>query len=346
MRGFVSRLGSNVERLRFFASAVFAALLLLNPAAARAQTPSAYPAPPVYPAPYAHEIPDAAPLQFEVGARFWYASGGRFQKTLYDTSGAQLLSRLTWTGETGKSGEGYFNVTDKGVFLKGYLGIGRFSRGNLQDEDFPPFPPPFAADPYSSTNSAAGKGDLSYGSIDLGYYPLATADAKLGGFVGYHFYQEKMNAFGCTQEATNPDFCVPSIPNSVLVLTQKNNWHSLRVGAAGEVTIAPGLKLSGDAAYLPYVKLAGADTHWLRLGIDFNGPTPETGHGTGMQFEGVVSYAFNEYLTVGAGGRYWRMQVPNGLAHFEDSVIGGASPQVEKFQTNRYGAFVQVGLKY
>jgi hypothetical protein len=139
---------------------------------------------------------------------------------------------------------------------------------------------------------------------------------------------------------------VPSFPNSVLVLSQANDWYSARVGVAGEVTLAPNLKLSGDAAYLPYVKLKGADTHWLRLGIDFSGPTPETGHGTGMQFESVLSCNFNDYLSLGVGGRYWRMDAPHGTAHFDESVIGGASAQVEKFQTNRYGVFVQLGLKY
>ena len=329
-------------RLSPFAAGVAGAALALFPAALKAQTPyPAYPAPPVYPAPYGREIPGAGPLEFEVGARYWYASGGKFQKTLYDTTGSLLVSRLTWTGETGQSGEGYFNVTDKGVFVKGYLGIGNLAHGNLQDEDFPP-----VIAPYSSTNSNAHEGHLSYGSVDLGYYFLDTAEAKLGAFGGYHFYREKMSAFGCTQTQTNPAICVPSIPDSVLVLTQQNTWHSVRAGAAGEVTLAPGLKLSGDAAYLPYVTLKGADTHWLRLGIDFSGPTPETAHGTGMQFEGVLSYAFNEYLSLGVGGRYWRMQAPHGLAHFEDSFIGGASPQVEKFETNRYGAFVQVGIKY
>ena len=67
-----------------------------------------------------------------------------------------------------------------------------------------------------------------------------------------------MNAFGCVQTASNPG-CVPSIPASVRVLSQDNHWYSARVGVAGEATIAPNLKLSGDAAYLPFVKLVAAD---------------------------------------------------------------------------------------
>jgi outer membrane protease len=282
----------------------------------------------------------ASPLEFEVGARYWYSSG-KEQKTLYDGTGAVRLSRLTWTGETGNSAEGYFNIKDASVFVKGYFGVGILGGGNLQDEDFPAF----GFSPYSSTNSNAKNGHLSYASMDLGYYFLDTARAKLGPFIGYHYYRENMNAFGCTQTATNPAVCVPSISDSVRVLSQLNNWYSARVGAAGEWMIVPNLKLSGDAAYLPYVKLKAADTHWLRLGITFDGPTPETAHGTGMQFESMLTYYFNDNLSLGVGGRYWRMDAPHGTAHFEDSTLSGG-PQVEKFKTDRYGAFVQLGLKY
>jgi len=306
-------------------------LALLYPAALVAQTP--------YPAPYGAENPQAGPLEFEFGTRYWYSTG-KAQKTLFDSAGAAQLSRLTWTGEIGRSYEGYFNITSANVFTKGYFGVGMLHGNNLQDEDFPPL-----TAPYSSTNSDAKTGRLSYASLDLGYYLWDTTAAKLGGFVGYHFYREKMNAYGCVQTTTNPDVCVPSFPNSVLTLTQENQWYSARVGIAGEVKLAPNLKLSGDAAYLPYVKLAAQDIHWLRLGIDFSGPTPETAHGTGMQFESVLSYYFNDYLSLGVGGRYWRMDAPHGTAHFEESTLLGG-PQVEKFVSNRYGVFVQLGLKY
>jgi outer membrane protease len=322
---------------------MFAALM---PSALLAQTtyPYPYPAPsypsPSYPYPYGQTIPNAPPLEFELGARYWY-SAGKSQKTLYDGTGALLLSRLTWTGETGHTGEAYFNITDKGVFAKGYVGVGVLAGGKIQDEDFPP-----VTAPYSSTDSKAGGGHLSYATADLGYYILNGAAGKLGPFVGYNVFRERMNAFGCTQTATNPGICLPSIPDSVRVLSQENTWHSVRVGAAGEVMLAPNLKLSGDAAYLPYVRLSGADTHWLRLGIDFTGPTPETGRGHGMQFEGILSYYFSDNVSLGVGARYWRVEVPNGTAHFEDSTGGAFGPQVEKFRTDRFGGFVQLGVKY
>ena len=92
----------------------------------------------------------------------WYSSG-KTKKTLYDSTGALQISRLTWTGQTGHSAEGYFNIAQTGVLLKGYFGLGVLAGGNLQDEDFPP-----VVVPYSSTNSQAKESRLGYASIDLG----------------------------------------------------------------------------------------------------------------------------------------------------------------------------------
>lgn len=311
---------------RGFAFAAVAALVICCPAALAQSHP-----------PYM-----LSPLSnsYEVGTRYWY-SVGKFDKTLFDGTGSLLLSKLTYDG-IAHTGEVYVNIADpKNWLLKGTAGIGSFSGKKLRDQDFN-LP---LAEPYSSTDSDLKKSTLNYASIDFGYYPWRGERGKLGGFVGYHYLHEKLNAYGCTQTGGNSEICVPTIPSSVLGITQENMWHSLRVGVVGDVMLTPNLRLSAEAAYLPYVKLDGADWHWLRIGTDFNGPTPETGRGKGVQFEAILSYMVNEYFTIGVGGRYWRMSVPNGTAHFEQSTIDGG-PQVEKFQTDRYGVFVQAGLKY
>ena len=313
------------------ANIVVAMLALLYSSASQAQGD--------YPLRGSWDRPPADEVKVEGGIRFWYSSG-KNHKTLFDQSGALQISKLSWTGETGKSAEAFFSITQSGVFARGYFGLGSLGGGNLQDEDFPP-----VIAPYSSTDSIAKDGRLRYANLDIGYYLLDTTIGKLGPFVGYHFYGEKMNANGCTQTATNPAICVPGISSAVRVITEKDDWYSFRVGVAGEFNIAPNWKISGDAAYLPYVKLKGFDTHWLRLGIDFSGPIPETAHGTGMQFEGVLTYNFNDYFNIGVGGRYWRMAAPHGQAHFDEVTLGGSAQKI-KFETSRYGAFVQLGLKY
>jgi outer membrane protease len=317
---------------------IFAFFALLIPHGAQAAD---YDGSPLYP-PELYELRPS--LEIDVGVRYWYSTG-KTQMRLFDSTGSIPVSRLTWDDQTGHSGEGYFNIRQSDYFLKGYIGAGVLTSGKLKDEDFPLLP---GFPTYSSTNGSSKDGDLRYLSIDFGYYLLNSSSAKLGGFVGYHYDSEKMNAYGCTQTAGNPDVCVPSISGSVKVITQSYRWSSVRLGIAGEVELLPNLKLSGDAAWLPYTSLRGSDTHWLRLGsgpTDFTGATPQTGSGTGMQFEGIATYMFTNNVTLGVGGRYWRMEAPNAKAHFEDSTLNGG-PQVEKVKMDRYGVFVQLGVKY
>jgi opacity protein-like surface antigen len=284
--------------------------------------------------------------QIESGARFWYSTG-KTKKDLFDVPGTALVSRLTYTGLNGYSGESYARADHRmGFFLKGYLGTGKLSNGNLQDEDFPPF-----LVPYSSTNSSQRDGSISYGSVDAGYNFWRTPTGKLGAFAGYHYYQERLNAYGCMQNGLNPGICgAPGIPNNILVISQDNKWHSLRIGLNGDVALMNNLVLSGDAAWVPYGWLDGKDTHWLRINTPggFAGPTPEDGRTRGVQLEALLNWFVTPNFTIGVGGRYWSMEVPNGKSHFEVSAlpVGAFAAQVEKWKTERYGAFVQAGVKW
>jgi outer membrane protease len=288
-------------------------------------------------------VPQPVPaFQGEFGARFWYASE-KTGKSLYDPAPSDaMISRLTYSGMTTAAGELFGRLTfTNGIFLKGYAGVGGLLGGNLRDEDFPP-----GINPYSSTNSNQHNGELAYASADLGYDVLRGGDFRVGAFAGYHYFNEAINAYGCTQTVTNPVVCQPPVPNSIEVISQHNYWQSLRLGLDGSVLIGQRFKLTGEAVWLPYVFLNGADTHWLRIGSavgDFTGPIPEDGRGQGYQFEALLSYQVTEYGSVGIGARYWHMQT-NGSDH-ESFVGGGAvSPPVE-WKADVYGVFVQGSLK-
>jgi hypothetical protein len=106
--------------------------------------------------------------------------------------------------------------------------------------------------------------------------------------------------------------------------------------------LTPQLKLTADAAYLPYVKFAGVDNHPQRAGEGASTRSPEHGVGTGVQVEGVVSYDITEQFSVGVGGRYWSMQVPKGLTNFfsTDDFI------VQRFSTEQAAVFAQGSYKF
>jgi len=279
-------------------------------------------------------IPDA---EIEVGGRVWY-SNGRFQKDLGGFNPSQsnmLISRLAYES-TGTTGEVFGRMdTVSNIFVKGLIGGGKLLSGNMHDEDWL-FDDGIA---YSNTASSV-KGDLAYATFDAGYSVFRGPSANVGAFIGFNYYRENKTAYGCTQIA-NPVICVPTIPNSVPGITEDDKWYSFRLGINGVVTIWDRLKLTADAAYLPFVAFRGTDNHLQRTDVS-DTISPETGGGQGVQLEAILSYAFADCFNVGLGGRYWAMWAPGGNT---DAFSQGGPPQTMPVRTERYGAFVQASYK-
>jgi len=279
--------------------------------------------------------------QFEFGGRVWYSSG-RFQKDLGglpDQSLSNLLvSRLTYNS-TAASGELFGRVdTPVNVFLKGFIGGGKITSGDMHDEDWLAFN---GSVPYSNTASSV-KGDLAYGTFDAGYSLFRGPNANVGGFIGFNYYRENKSAYGCAQIANPFSDCVPSTPNSVLGIVEDDKWYSLRLGVNGVFTIWDRLKLTADAAYLPFVAFRGTDNHLLRTDVT-DTVSPETGQGQGVQLEAILSYAFANGLNIGAGGRYWATWAPGAYIN----IFGTPCPcQTLPVKTERYGAFLQASYKF
>jgi hypothetical protein len=136
----------------------------------------------------------------DFGMRFWFGNG-KTGKSLYDTTGTSLVSRLTYNGLLVFGGEAFTRFDfDNGWFLKGYAGGAGLFEGKLRDEDFPPL-----TNPYSATLSGTNNGSKIYGSIDGGFKIFRGPDFHVGTFIGYHFMRDTLNAYGCGQIANNPD---------------------------------------------------------------------------------------------------------------------------------------------
>lgn len=295
----------------------------------------------------AFEPPAAYVADF--GLRGWYGMGST-KKNLYDSTGTELVSRLTYDKFSIVGGEAFTRFDfNNGWYLKGYLGGTGLWDGTLKDEDFN-LPPPDFTVPYSATTSAQKFGSLFYFNADAGLNLVQGPDFRIGAFVGYHFLREVVSAYGCAQIAASPEICNPPIPDSIKVISQVNNWNSLRVG--GDASFDYGrFKFAVEGAYLPFVQMFGSDAHWLRIDPTytfvgaFAGPIPEDGTGWGYQLEAVLSYRVNDLLNVGLGARYWHMET-SGQAHFEGRVVGvRALPQVLDWKVDNLGVFLQANVK-
>jgi hypothetical protein len=193
---------------------------------------------------------------------------------------------------------------------------------------------------YSSTNSDQHSGTPVYASGDLGYDVVRGGTYRVGLFAGYHYFNESVKAFGCTQTASNPFICQPSIPASIPVIKQDNQWQAVRLGVDGSIFIGDRLALTAEAVWLPYLTLDCADNHLLRP--DLAGGIREDSTGRGYQLEALLSYKITPFSSVGLGGRYWHVQ-SKGNTHFE--AVGGL-PQPVNWKSDIFGVFLKGSLLF
>jgi opacity protein-like surface antigen len=274
--------------------------------------------------------------EVDAGTRYWYSSG-----TEKNTSGSgSLISQLTYSNLTGQSGELFARLdTPARVFLKGFAGAGAITSGKNTDEDFGSAT--FDNVGFMVTSSAAS-GWLNYAAADIGYDVLRDWNYKVGPFVGYSYFRQNVNAFGCTQlEPT----VAPCANGNQASLTQDETWQSLRVGVSAVATIWDRWGIDGDVAYLPYAEYSGLDSHWLRMPAAY---FPQDGRGRGVQTELILTYLVTENLKLGIGGRYWAMWTTSGSQSCSGGCIGAASspPAPYTANTERYGTFVQISYRF
>lgn len=275
--------------------------------------------------------------QKEIAVRPFVSNGlDGAPQPLYNGNGTQLLSRLTFSNLTAYSGELFARFDHlKGMFVKGFVGSGSITGGQLNDEDFP------AGGAYSNTFSSA-RGNLTYANLDVGYSFLKTDAAKTGAFIGYNYYEQNIGVYGCKQEA-GAAVCVPSWPlHSVYGISQQDNYNALRVGLSSLFNINEQIGFSAEVAYLPMVYFVGQDGHLLR---QFVGPEKATS-GDGFMLESVITYDFNPSWSLGVGARYWVWNMRTGSVAIDFfGAQSNDSDQKGAYNADRYGAFLQINYR-
>lgn len=292
-----------------------------------------------YAAPWMASVLAKSNWEFEVGSRTWLSSGSiGAPQPLID--GTRLASRLIYSDLDALSGETYARVDHiSGLFVKGFLGAGGLLTGKLNDEDFPTGTGALRA--YSNTLSTIS-GNLGYADIDLGYAILSAPGAKFGPFVGYNYYTQHANAYGCVQLALGGACHLFAQPN-YLIISEDDQFNSLRLGLSSEFMVSDRLEFIGDAAYVPWTWFDGLDEHNARRLL-----LPEAANGgDGVMLEAVLEYEITDHWNVGVGGRYWAWNTRTGTETFD--YIGVAAPPAvsfARFTTERYGVFAQTGYHW
>jgi hypothetical protein len=125
---------------------------------------------------------------------------------------------------------------------------------------------------------------------------------------------------------------------------------AVRLGVAGETMLFDRLKLSGEVAYLPWVKLNGVDQHFFGNSGILASDNPESGNGRGVQLEAFLSYYITPHFSVGVGGRYWGLWTSNNgqvTRDFNNGVpIPSTPPQYFKGVVEQAGVLVQASYRF
>ena len=316
-------------------------------------TPSAI-ARPATALPSAPDLPGPDPRRAGPVPRMWeyefdlhYAvSTGRKAFTLRGNAPyAFPVSRLSYQGDVSNGVELAGRVANAyGPYVRYYAGFGiGDAGGTLRDQDFPP-----VIEPYSQTISRDRNSSLAYGTLDAGYLAFRNPFLELGGFLGFEYLGQKDVAYGCTQVASNPYVCAPGqVSSADKAVGESENWMALRVGAEARFALPYGFGFVADAAYLPYVALDGADTHYQRLDSDFVRSTPVSGHGDGYEVEGKLDYHVNKVWTLSIGARYTDLNA-DGKFRLDKSAypVGVYPPQPVHYETQRLLGFLSTGIHF
>jgi len=293
-----------------------------------------------------------SPFVVETGARYWYSSGKiRFAFRNGSPLFGDPTSTLDWHSLTAHTGEAFARVDHfpSGFFIKGLVGFGGITDGDIDDKDF------LAGQfKFSDTRSNVSAGNQSYAMVDVGWAYSPIAGARLSFFVGYHYWHEKMSAFGivCNQAS----FIVAGCPSTgavpvgfdTAVFTYEPTWHAVRIGVEGRVAITDRWSFTAEIAGVPYAALQNKDSHLLRQSPADLGPAPnvitQSDYAYGLETELFVNYAITPNIEVGAGARYW------GLVSRYGSVANGPTFAIKNtvtdFDQQRYGVLAQLKARF
>ena len=284
-----------------------------------------------------------SPFTFEVGTRYWYSIGqNRFAFTNNTFPFGNPTSTLDWDRMQGHSGEGFFRIDHQPthLYVKGLVGGGILRGGDMDDLDFL-----VNQINFSNTTSQVSGNYLTYAIADLGYsFDVPSAGVRYGAFVGYHYWRERMSAFGVLCNADIAGFCgAPGaivVPFNTEVDIFDTTWHAIRVGGEARYELGEHWSISGELAFVPYAWVTNDDSHLLRTDL---GPSPNIithgWRGIGAEVEALVNYKVLPHFDIGAGFRYWGIFTDSGTVDFGPTF----SPDyhLTKFSTQRYGLLLQ-----
>ena len=237
-------------------------------------------------------------------------------------------------------------------------GGGVIGGGRLTDDDY------LAVDggaPSSETISNISGNNTWYINADVGRRMLEFPHSRgyLEVFGGYQYWYQRYtaNGFGQTVCSTagqtvdlnppnNTFLCSPgrSLSDTIPVITNTTNWHSIRLGSSIEYRLTRRLSVNGTVAFIPVSILDNKDVHHQRPDLAQNPSLSMAGYGVGADADVGARFMIVRNLSASVGYRIWWNQMLDGNVTFHGA--GGQSSEfsLTEFQTFRHG--LTFGVNY
>lgn len=306
----------------------------------------------------AQEASAPSRIKVEVGVGTWITSGDT--RWSHNASAASPLgnptSRLAYTDHTA-------NLVDLTAkisvgprwFGRINLGFGNINGGRLTDDDFLT---PDGGTPSSRTHSDIKNSGTYYINLEGGARLMSFAESRgyLDGLVGFQYWHEEHQAYGvrqisCSSAGATIDLdsskvgvqplCnsgASPVANSVLAITNKTSWYSIRTGVQAEYHLTPWLSVQGMAVFKPLSIFDNKDTHHLRRS-DFQDPSfTMLGVGIGADADASLKFTITKWLALNAGYRvFWNRMIDGTWKNHLTDGSSQAYP-LTQFQSIRHGA--------
>ncbi len=259
-------------------------------------------------------------------------------------------SKLTYkdvgTNVIDLTGKLWFSPTVFGRLNGGFADIGG---GRLTDDDYG------AGQQLDlRTISNLSGNNMYYINADIGgrVKEFANHRGNLDIFGGYQYWHTEHRAVGVGVVVCNPAVFTCSGPLPLpdeTSITNKANWHSIRVGASTEYRLTRRLSLIGTAALIPLSLIENKDIHHLRTSgpdaLQQNPSISMLGIGVGADADLGARFMITKNIGLNVGYRVWWNHAVDGKVTFH-GVSGSAEYPLVQFDSLRHGLTAGINFAF
>ncbi len=233
------------------------------------------------------------------------------------------------------TGKFWFSPRIFGRLNGGFADIGG---GRLTDDDYAT-----GQHLISRTTSNIAGDNMYYINADLGgrVKEFSNSRGYLDIFGGYQYWHTDYRAVGLARVVCDPAViptCNDPLPSSgETVISNRANWHSIRVGASTEYRLTTRLSLLGTLALIPISVFDNKDVHHQRGDLQQSPSFSMVGYGIGADVDVGARFMITRNLAANLGYRLYYNRMLSGDLTVHPVAASAESFPLTQFESLRHG---------